>query len=151
MTQIKYMLHFYTCNCCAHWDSNDVQTFRAAVEKYGASRYAGLTVGNEVQDSAEEIMAKVYDVRGELPMSSRRASASQMGTGYLNSLGIFVPVSTVHTWYVSIHYLLNQILILSREFHRISPPLSAFLKLITGFMQRDNPSMCGADFVSANA
>ena len=28
--------------------SNDVQTFRAAYAKYGAGRYVGLTVGNEV-------------------------------------------------------------------------------------------------------
>ncbi|KAJ7441148.1 glycoside hydrolase superfamily [Mycena latifolia] len=61
--------------------NNDVQTFRAAVGKYGAGRYVGLTVGNEVGDSAGNIMAKVYDVRG-----------------YLNSIGINVPVSTVHTW-----------------------------------------------------
>ncbi|KAJ6525579.1 glycoside hydrolase superfamily [Mycena vulgaris] len=61
--------------------NNDVQTFRAAVAKYGAGRYVGLTVGNEVQDSAANIMAKVFDVRG-----------------YLNSIGINVPVSTVHTW-----------------------------------------------------
>ncbi|KAJ7152364.1 glycoside hydrolase superfamily [Mycena filopes] len=61
--------------------NNDVQTFRAAVAKYGAGRYIGLTVGNEVQDSAANIMAKVYDVRG-----------------YLNSIGITLPVTTVHTW-----------------------------------------------------
>ncbi|KAJ7088398.1 glycoside hydrolase superfamily [Mycena belliarum] len=80
--------------------NNDVQTFRAAVGKYGAGRYVGLTVGNEVGDSAGNIMAKVYDVRG-----------------YLNSIGINVPVGTVHTWV----YI------------------------------RDNPAMCGADFVGANA
>ena len=45
-------------------------------------------------------MAKVYDVRG-----------------YLGSIGVTTPVSTVHTW--------------------------VFI--------RDNPSMCGADFVGANA
>ncbi|KAJ7585641.1 glycoside hydrolase superfamily [Mycena floridula] len=61
--------------------NNEVQDFRAAVAKYGADRYVGLTIGNEVQDSADNIMAKVYDVRG-----------------YLNSIGIHVPVSTVHTW-----------------------------------------------------
>ncbi|KAJ7117904.1 glycoside hydrolase superfamily [Mycena crocata] len=61
--------------------NNEVQAFRAAVGKYGAGRYVGLTIGNEVQDSAGNIMAKVYDVRG-----------------YLNSIGITVPVSTVHTW-----------------------------------------------------
>ncbi|KAJ7283205.1 glycoside hydrolase superfamily [Mycena rebaudengoi] len=80
--------------------NREVQLFRTAVEKYGAGRYAGLTIGNEVQDTAGNIMAKVYDVRG-----------------YLNSIGIHVPVSTVHTW--------------------------VFI--------RDNPSMCGADFVGANA
>uniref|UniRef100_A0A8H7XZQ5 glucan endo-1,3-beta-D-glucosidase n=1 Tax=Psilocybe cubensis TaxID=181762 RepID=A0A8H7XZQ5_PSICU len=79
---------------------NDVQTFRAAYTKYGAGRYVGLTVGNEVQDSVGNIMAKVYDVRG-----------------YLGSVGVTTPVSTVHTW-VDI---------------------------------RNNPALCGADFVGANA
>lgn len=55
---------------------------------------------NEVGDSAGNIMTKVYDVRG-----------------YLGSIGVTTPVSTVHTW--------------------------VFI--------RDNPSMCGADFVGANA
>ncbi|KAJ3515926.1 hypothetical protein NLJ89_g1456 [Agrocybe chaxingu] len=61
--------------------NNDVQTFRAAYTKYGPGRYMGLTVGNEVNDSAGNIMAKVYDVRG-----------------YLGSVGVTTPVSTVHTW-----------------------------------------------------
>jgi len=80
--------------------NNDVQTFRAAYAKYGAGRYVGLTVGNEVNDSPGNIMAKVFDVRG-----------------YLGSVGVTTPVSTVHTW-VNI---------------------------------RDNPALCGADFVGANA
>ncbi|KAF8992215.1 glycoside hydrolase superfamily [Cyathus striatus] len=80
--------------------NNDVQTFRAAYAKYGAGRYVGLTIGNEVNDSPGNIMAKVYDVRGYLP-----------------TVGVNVPVSTVHTW-VEI---------------------------------RDNPALCGADFVGANA
>ena len=37
---------------------------------------------NEVNDSADNIMAKVYDVRG-----------------YLGSVGVYTPVSTAHTWY----------------------------------------------------
>lgn len=45
--------------------SNQVQDFRAAVAKYGAGRYAALTIGNEVNDSAGNIMNKVFDVRGE--------------------------------------------------------------------------------------
>ncbi|KAF9484304.1 glycoside hydrolase [Pholiota conissans] len=61
--------------------NNDVQTFRAAYAKYGAGRYIGLTVGNEVNDTPANIMAKVYDVRG-----------------YLGSVGVSTPVSTVHTW-----------------------------------------------------
>jgi len=102
--------------------SNEVQLFRAAYAKYGASRYAGLTIGNEVEynsveriflhthlkhfnshqvnDSTGNIMAKVYDVRG-----------------YLGSVGVTTPVSTVHTWV------------------RI----------------RNEPALCGADFVAANA
>ncbi|KAG6816638.1 hypothetical protein H0H87_004384 [Tephrocybe sp. NHM501043] len=44
--------------------SNDVQTFRTAYAKYGAGRFVGLTIGNEVNDSVGNIMAKVYDVRG---------------------------------------------------------------------------------------
>ncbi|PFH48484.1 glycoside hydrolase family 17 protein [Amanita thiersii Skay4041] len=61
--------------------NNDVQTFRAAYAKYGAGLYLGLTIGNEVNDSPGNIMAKVYDVRG-----------------YLGSVGVTTPVSTVHTW-----------------------------------------------------
>uniref|UniRef100_A0A8H7XN08 glucan endo-1,3-beta-D-glucosidase n=1 Tax=Psilocybe cubensis TaxID=181762 RepID=A0A8H7XN08_PSICU len=85
---------------CVDSFSNDVQTFRNAYNKYGAGRYIGLTIGNEVADSVGNIMAKVYDVRG-----------------YLGSVGVHTPVSTVHTW-VEI---------------------------------RDNPQLCGADFVGANA
>ncbi|GLB44881.1 putative glycosyl hydrolase 17 family protein [Lyophyllum shimeji] len=61
--------------------NNDVQTFRTAYAKYGAGRYVGLTIGNEVNDSPANIMAKVYDVRG-----------------YLGSVGVTTQVSTVHTW-----------------------------------------------------
>ncbi|RDB29137.1 Cell surface mannoprotein MP65 [Hypsizygus marmoreus] len=80
--------------------NSDVQAFRAAYSRWGAGRYAGLTIGNEVNDSPANIMAKVYDVRG-----------------YLRSQGVSTPISTVHTW-VNI---------------------------------RDNPTLCGADFVAANA
>ncbi|KAF8957212.1 glycoside hydrolase superfamily [Flammula alnicola] len=80
--------------------NNDVQTFRAAYQKYGSGRYIGLTIGNEVNDTPANIMQKVYDVRG-----------------YLASIGVKIPVSTVHTW----------------------------------VMIRDNPTLCGADFVGANA
>ncbi|KAH9474152.1 Cell surface mannoprotein MP65 [Psilocybe cubensis] len=90
-SQIEYELIFIC---------NDVQRFRAAYTKYGAGRYVGLTIGNEVQDSVGNIMAKVYSVRG-----------------YLKSVGVQTPVSTVHTW-VDI---------------------------------RNNPALCGADFVGANA
>ncbi|KAF8073938.1 glycoside hydrolase superfamily [Lyophyllum atratum] len=61
--------------------NNDVQTFRTAYAKYGAGRYAGLTIGNEAADTPANIMAKVYNVRG-----------------YLRSINISTPVSTVHTW-----------------------------------------------------
>ncbi|KIM39349.1 glycoside hydrolase family 17 protein [Hebeloma cylindrosporum] len=59
----------------------DVQTFRAAYGKYGAERYIGLTIGNEVNDSAANIMAKVSGVRATL-----------------RGAGISTPVSTVHVW-----------------------------------------------------
>ncbi|KAF8179906.1 glycoside hydrolase superfamily [Pholiota molesta] len=81
--------------------NNDVQTFRAAYSTYGAGRYIGLTIGNEVNDSPDNIMAK----------------AKCLPKGYLGSVGVSTPVSTVHTW-VTI---------------------------------RDNPTLCGADFVGANA
>ena len=64
-------------------DSNEVQVFRAAVGKYGAGRYKGLTIGNEVcstdhyqraveglrlwkqvNDNPGLIAAKVADVQG---------------------------------------------------------------------------------------
>ncbi|KAF8167563.1 glycoside hydrolase superfamily [Crassisporium funariophilum] len=80
--------------------NNEVQVFRSAYAEFGAGRFAGLTIGNEVNDSSGNIMAKVYDVRG-----------------YLRSVGVNTPVSTVHTWV------------------RI----------------RDDPALCGADFVGANA
>ncbi|KAF9566944.1 glycoside hydrolase [Agrocybe pediades] len=80
--------------------NNEVQLFRQAYQKYGAGRYVGLTIGNEVNDATGSIMAKVYDVRG-----------------YLRSVGVSTPVSTVHTWV------------------RI----------------RDEPALCGGDFVGANA
>ncbi|KAF8896645.1 glycoside hydrolase superfamily [Infundibulicybe gibba] len=59
----------------------DVQKFLAACQKYGVGRYAGLTIGNEVKDSASSIMNKVASVRG-----------------YLRSAGVSTPVSTVHIW-----------------------------------------------------
>ncbi|KAF5315848.1 hypothetical protein D9611_005021 [Ephemerocybe angulata] len=61
--------------------NNDVQTFRAAYNKYGSGRFKGLTVGNEANDSPGNVAAKVADVRG-----------------YLGSIGINTPVSTVHNW-----------------------------------------------------
>jgi putative flippase GtrA len=36
--------------------SNDVQTFRDAFKKFGAKRYAGLTIGNEVSSSVRIAM-----------------------------------------------------------------------------------------------
>ncbi|PPQ63248.1 hypothetical protein CVT24_005708 [Panaeolus cyanescens] len=59
----------------------DVQTFISAVRKYGAGRYIGLTVGNEVADSPANIMNKVNQARSTI-----------------RSAGINTPVSTVHTW-----------------------------------------------------
>ncbi|KAH9486472.1 Cell surface mannoprotein MP65 [Psilocybe cubensis] len=79
---------------------DEVQIFMANYWKYGASRYVGLTIGNEVNDTTRNIMQRVYDVRG-----------------YLRMMGVKTPVSTVHTWV------------------RI----------------RDEPSLCGGDFVAANA
>ncbi|KAF8886060.1 glycoside hydrolase superfamily [Gymnopilus junonius] len=63
--------------------NNDIQTFRAAYKKYGSARYLGLTIGNEVADSPNNIMIKVHDVRM---------------TGYLGSVGVTTPVSTAHNW-----------------------------------------------------
>ncbi|KDR72817.1 hypothetical protein GALMADRAFT_281083 [Galerina marginata CBS 339.88] len=60
---------------------NDVQTFRTAYSKYGASRFVGLTIGNEVNDTPSNIIAKVKSVKASL-----------------SSAGITTPVSTVHTW-----------------------------------------------------
>ncbi|KAG5640278.1 hypothetical protein DXG03_009556, partial [Asterophora parasitica] len=60
---------------------NDVQLFRSAYTKFGAGGYVGLTIGNEVDDSAGNIMAKVYSVRV-----------------YLKSVGVTTPVSTAHNW-----------------------------------------------------
>ncbi|KAF9532712.1 glycoside hydrolase superfamily [Crepidotus variabilis] len=61
--------------------NNDVQAFRTAYASYGAGRYLGLTIGNEVNDSPSNVMAKIYELRG-----------------YLRSVGVTTPVSTVHTW-----------------------------------------------------
>ncbi|KAG5644644.1 hypothetical protein DXG03_008026 [Asterophora parasitica] len=99
--------------------NNEVQLFRSAYGVYGAGRYEGLTIGNEVNDSAGNIMNKVYDVRGTYNTRCHRCIADPqlMRTGYLKSVGVTTPVSTVHTW-VAI---------------------------------RDNPALCGADFVGANA
>lgn len=56
--------------------------FVNTVKKYGAGIIDGLTIGNEVSDTAMHIMQKVWDVRG-----------------YLNNvIGYKGPVSTVHTW-----------------------------------------------------
>ncbi|TEB25999.1 glycoside hydrolase [Coprinellus micaceus] len=60
---------------------NEVQAFRAAVGKYGVGRYDGLTIGNEATDNPGAIASKVSSVKG-----------------YLRSVGINTPVSTVHTW-----------------------------------------------------
>ncbi|PPQ78052.1 hypothetical protein CVT25_015597 [Psilocybe cyanescens] len=79
---------------------DEVQIFMYNYWRYGASRYVGLTIGNEVNDTTYNIMQRVYDVRG-----------------YLRMMGVTTPVSTVHTWV------------------RI----------------RDEPGLCGADFVAANA
>ncbi|KNZ73340.1 putative family 17 glucosidase SCW11 [Termitomyces sp. J132] len=45
----------------------------------------GLTIGNKVNSSVDNIMAKVYNVQG-----------------YLSLVGIMTPVSIVHTW-VNVH------------------------------------------------
>lgn len=52
------------------------------MNKYGSGSVDGLTVGNEVADSPQNIMTKVWDVRG-----------------YLNNvMNYHGPISTVHTW-----------------------------------------------------
>jgi exo-beta-1,3-glucanase (GH17 family) len=52
------------------------------VKKYGASTVDGLTIGNEVADTPENIMKKVWDVRGYLN----------------NKIGYKGPISTVPIW-----------------------------------------------------
>lgn len=60
----------------------DVGVFVNTVKKYGADNIDGLTIGNEVADTAMNIMQKVWNVRG-----------------YLNNIvGYKGSVSTVHTW-----------------------------------------------------
>ncbi|PFH47255.1 glycoside hydrolase family 17 protein [Amanita thiersii Skay4041] len=59
----------------------DAGAFIDAYKKYGADRYLGLAVGNEVADSPANIMAKVNDVRNRM-----------------KSAGVKTPVSTVHVW-----------------------------------------------------
>jgi hypothetical protein len=44
----------------------DMDAFVTAVQKYGADAFDGITIGNEVQDDALNIMNKVWDVRGAL-------------------------------------------------------------------------------------
>ncbi|TEB25691.1 glycoside hydrolase [Coprinellus micaceus] len=61
--------------------NNEVGMFVEALGKYGADRYNGLTIGNEATGDPGQIAAKVADVRG-----------------YLRSIGVGTPVSTVHTW-----------------------------------------------------
>src|SRR5687767_14909806 len=74
--------------------------------------------GYQVNDSAGNIMAKVYDVRG-----------------YLDSIGIYTPVSTVHTWvFIRSSYFFNG--------HMMSLSDNNII---------GNPIMCGADFAGANA
>ncbi|TFK30240.1 glycoside hydrolase [Coprinopsis marcescibilis] len=59
----------------------DLDTFRAAYNQFGSGRFAGLTIGNEVGDSAVNIINKVNESRN-----------------FLRSVGVNTPVSTVHTW-----------------------------------------------------
>ncbi|KAG8934709.1 hypothetical protein FRC02_009411 [Tulasnella sp. 418] len=61
---------------------NDVGAFVNAVRKYGADAFDGITIGNEVNDSAINIMNKVWSVRGYLR----------------DVIGYYGPVSSVHTW-----------------------------------------------------
>ena len=94
--------------------------FRQAYATYGSGRYVGLTIGNETNDSSGNIMGKVYDVRGmrfQASISSAYLSSPIIPPGYLRSVGVNTPVSTVHTW----------------------------------VRVRDDPALCGADFVGANA
>lgn len=62
--------------------NNDVKTFLAAWNKYGAERYVGLTVGNEIySDTLNNVVAEVDDVRNQL-----------------RAAGVQTLVSTSHTW-----------------------------------------------------
>ena len=60
----------------------DVSAFVDAVKKYGGGNVDGLTIGNEVADTPQHIMQKVWDVRKHLH----------------DTVGYKGPVSTVHTW-----------------------------------------------------
>ncbi|KAG2019933.1 glucan 1,3 beta-glucosidase [Coprinopsis cinerea AmutBmut pab1-1] len=68
----------------------DAALFRDAVRRFGAGRFRGLTVGNEVNDSPANIINKVNEVRN-----------------FLRSNGVNTPVSTVHTW---VHIRDNRVL-----------------------------------------
>ncbi|XP_006457881.1 hypothetical protein AGABI2DRAFT_190276 [Agaricus bisporus var. bisporus H97] len=61
---------------------NEVRSFQSAVQQFGASRYVGLTIGNENSDDPNNIINKVNQVRNTL-----------------RSAGINTPVSTVHSWF----------------------------------------------------
>ncbi|KIJ29543.1 glycoside hydrolase family 17 protein [Sphaerobolus stellatus SS14] len=70
------------CIRSAPCSSNNVQTFQTAFKKFGAKRYAGLTIGiNYMNHSVENILAKVNDVKG-----------------YLRCVGVATPVFTAHIW-----------------------------------------------------
>jgi len=62
--------------------NNDVGLFVNAIAAHGHSTFSGITIGNEVNDSAQNIMNFVWNVRGYLH----------------NVIGYAGPVSTVHTW-----------------------------------------------------
>ncbi|RDB22277.1 Cell surface mannoprotein MP65 [Hypsizygus marmoreus] len=61
--------------------NDDVQAFRRAYQQYGAGRYVGLTIGNEVNDNPTNIVNAMKTIRD-----------------HLRSVGVSTPVSTVHTW-----------------------------------------------------
>jgi len=65
----------------------DVGAFVDVVKKYGADNVDGLTIGNEVADTPQHIMQKVWDVRGYLH----------------NIIGYKGPVSTVPIWVEAIN------------------------------------------------
>lgn len=73
-------------------NSNDVQTFVAAVKKYGSGGFRRLAIGNEVADSATNIMNKVLSIHFDVPFKCKLNPRVMQKVwdvrGYLQSIGM---------------------------------------------------------------